>query len=44
VKFPLDQRLRAGQNVAVNEVEQIQPDEQHQRPRGGVEAGTERLG
>ena len=44
VKLALDQRDFAGQNVAVNVVEEVEADEQQQRPQGGAEAGAERLG
>ena len=44
VEFALDERELAGQNVAVNVVEQIEGDEQQQRPQGGADAGAKRMG
>ena len=40
VKFLLDQRKFAGKDIAVDVVEQVQGDEQQQRPLGGGEAGA----
>jgi hypothetical protein len=42
MKLPLDERLRTRQNIAVDEVDQVKPDEQHKRPKSGIEAGTKR--
>ena len=44
VEFALDQREFAGKDVAVDVVEQVEGDEQQQRPLGGGEAGARRTG
>jgi hypothetical protein len=44
VKLALNQRYFAGQDVTIDEIEEIQPDEQQQRPKGGVDARAESLG
>ena len=38
--FLLDQRLRAGQNVAVDVVEQVERDQQYKGPHCGVEGSA----
>ena len=40
VEFALDQREFAGQDVAVDVVEQVESDKQQQRPLGGAETGA----
>ena len=44
VEFALDERDLAGENVAVNVVEEVEADEQQQRPQGGADAGAKRMG
>jgi hypothetical protein len=40
VKLALDQRNLSGQNVAVNVIEEVQPDEQQQCAQSGVDAAA----
>jgi hypothetical protein len=43
VKLVLDQRHFARENIAIDVVEQVEADEQQQRPLGGGEAVAKRL-
>ena len=44
MKFALDERNLAGQDIAVDVVQQVEADEQQQRPQGGADAEAGRLG
>ena len=39
MEFALNERLRAGQNVAIDVIEQVEADEQQKRSKSGMDAG-----